>query len=124
MDSDVQRSILITRGATGIGQATHLLAAQKGDAVAIDFALSDQVPSDLVSQIEAMDQVAIALKTDFAKEEEVVRIFEKMDCELGRSLPWLTRQPIWTSGCDLMRWAPTPDPHLISKTPAPGVPKT
>ncbi len=79
----MHRRILITGGATGIGQATALLAAQKGYVVAINFVHSDQAARDLVSQIEAMGQVAIAIKADIAEEEEVVRMFETMDRELG-----------------------------------------
>jgi NAD(P)-dependent dehydrogenase (short-subunit alcohol dehydrogenase family) len=83
MDTGAQRRILITGGATGIGQATALLAAQKGYAVAINFAHSDRAARDLVSQIEALGQAAVAVKADIAEEEEVVRMFETMDRELG-----------------------------------------
>jgi NAD(P)-dependent dehydrogenase (short-subunit alcohol dehydrogenase family) len=83
MDTGVQRRILITGGATGIGRTTALLAAQRGYAVAINFAHSDRAARDVVSQIEAMGQVALAIKADITEEEEVVRMFETMDRELG-----------------------------------------
>ena len=82
MDTGVQR-ILITGGATGIGQATALIAAKKGYAVAINYAHSDQAAHEVVSQIEAMGHAAMAIKADIADEEEVLRMFETIDHELG-----------------------------------------
>jgi NAD(P)-dependent dehydrogenase (short-subunit alcohol dehydrogenase family) len=99
MDTGVQRRILITGGASGIGQATALLAAQRGYAVAINFAHSDRAARDLVSQIEAMGQVAVAIKADIAEEEEVVRMFETMDP--GRSSLSHIRRYISSNDCPL-----------------------
>ena len=82
MDTGVQR-ILITGGATGIGQATALIAAKKGYAVAINYAHSDQAAHEVVLQIEAMGHAAMAIKADIADEEEVLGMFETIDHELG-----------------------------------------
>lgn len=83
MDAKTQRSILITGGATGIGWATAVLAARKGYAVAINFAHSRQAACELAARLEGLGGVAIAIKADIAKEEEVIRMFETIDSEFG-----------------------------------------
>ncbi len=79
----MQPIVLITGGSRGIGAATALLAAQKGYAVAVNYASNLNAADEVVRQIRAMGGTAIAVQADVAVEEQVQAMFERVDARLG-----------------------------------------
>ena len=75
--------ILITGASRGIGAATALLAAEKGYAVAVNYASNAQAAEKIVTQIRTQGGTAIAIQADVADESQVQAMFQKVDAELG-----------------------------------------
>jgi NAD(P)-dependent dehydrogenase (short-subunit alcohol dehydrogenase family) len=76
--------LLITGGGRGIGAATALLAAQRGYAVAVNYATNSLAADEVVRQIRAGGGRAIAVRADVADEAQVLTLFETIDAKLGR----------------------------------------
>lgn len=79
-----QQVLLITGGGRGIGAATALLAAQRGFAVAVNYASNSLAADEVVRTIRAGGGTAIAVQTDVGDEAQVLAMFEKVDAKLGR----------------------------------------
>lgn len=75
--------LLVTGGGRGIGAATAILAAQRGYAVAVNYRRNAEAAEAVVAEIRAAGGTAVALQADVAREEEVVRLFEALDAQLG-----------------------------------------
>jgi NAD(P)-dependent dehydrogenase (short-subunit alcohol dehydrogenase family) len=75
---------LITGGGRGIGAATALLAAQRGYAVAVNYANNSLAADEVVRAIRAGGGTAMAVQADVGDEAQVVAMFEKVDARLGR----------------------------------------
>jgi NAD(P)-dependent dehydrogenase (short-subunit alcohol dehydrogenase family) len=75
---------LITGGGRGIGAATALLAAQRGYAVAVNYASNSLAADEVVRTIRASGGTAIAVQADVGDEAQVLAMFEKVDAKLGR----------------------------------------
>ena len=80
----MQAIVLITGASRGIGAATALLAAQAGYAVAVNYRDNAQAAQTVVQQIGAGGGTALAVQADVAIEEQVLRMFETVDTQLGR----------------------------------------
>jgi NAD(P)-dependent dehydrogenase (short-subunit alcohol dehydrogenase family) len=76
--------LLITGGGRGIGAATALLAAQRGYAVAVNYASNSLAADEVVRAIRAGGGTAIAVQADVGDEAQVLAMFEKVDTKLGR----------------------------------------
>jgi NAD(P)-dependent dehydrogenase (short-subunit alcohol dehydrogenase family) len=76
--------MLITGAGRGIGAATALLAAQRGHAVAVNYRTNREAADALVAAIARDGGHAIAIRADVAVEEDVLRMFDTVDRELGR----------------------------------------
>jgi len=74
---------LITGGSRGIGAATARLCAQRGHAVAINYARDEAAARSLVDELRAQGATAIALQADVSLEADVLRLFAEVDRELG-----------------------------------------
>ncbi len=79
-----QRVLLITGASRGIGAATALLAAQRGYAVAVNYAANSLAADDVVRAIRAGGGTAIAVQADVGDEAQVMAMFEKIDAKFGR----------------------------------------
>ncbi len=79
-----QRVLLVTGGSRGIGAATAKLAAQRGYAVAINYAANTQAARTLASTIDANGGQALALQADVAVEAQVLAMFAQIDARWGR----------------------------------------
>ena len=76
--------LLITGGGRGIGAATALLAAQRGYAVAVNYASNSLAADEVVRTIRDGGGTAIAVQADVGNEAQVMSMFEKVDAKLGR----------------------------------------
>lgn len=76
--------VLITGASRGIGAATAHLAAQEGYAVCVNYRRRSDEARAVVEAIEARGGRAIAVAADVSVEEDVIRLFETCDRELGR----------------------------------------
>lgn len=80
----MEKVLLITGGSRGIGAATALLAASQGYRICINY-LSDFTSAEKVcSQVRAMGAQAITVQADVSNEDEIIRLFARVDAELGR----------------------------------------
>ncbi|CAN5342619.1 SDR family oxidoreductase [soil metagenome] len=76
--------LLITGGSRGIGAATALLAAQRGYAVAVNYATHSLAADEVVRTIRAAGGTAITVQADVGDEAQLIAMFEKVDAKLGR----------------------------------------
>lgn len=75
--------LIVTGGSRGIGAATALLAAQRGYAVAVNYRQDDEAAAEVVRTIQQTNARALAVQADISSEDDVVRLFETTDRELG-----------------------------------------
>lgn len=80
----MNKIILITGGARGIGAAIAQLAAAQGYAVCISYLKNRAAAEAVVAAITRNGGTAIAVQADVAVEADVVRLFEQVDASLGR----------------------------------------
>ena len=80
----MEQVLLVTGASRGIGAATALLAAHAGWAVAVNYTSNREAADDVVRQIRERGGNAIALQADVADEQQVLRMFERVDADLGR----------------------------------------
>jgi NAD(P)-dependent dehydrogenase (short-subunit alcohol dehydrogenase family) len=73
------KTLIVTGGGRGIGAATARLAAQRGYAVCVNYLQDRAAAEEVVGSIPG----AIAARADIGVEDQVVRLFEKVDRELG-----------------------------------------
>lgn len=79
-----QQILLITGGGRGIGAAVARLAAQRGYAVAVNYASNSLAADEVVRTIRAGGGTAIAVQADVGDEAQVLAMFERVDAKLGR----------------------------------------
>ena len=75
--------MIITGGARGIGAATARLAAANGYAVCVNYLSNRSAAEDVVASITKKGGIAIAIQANVAIEDEVIRLFERVDASLG-----------------------------------------
>ncbi|MDR6854734.1 SDR family oxidoreductase [Variovorax guangxiensis] len=76
--------LLITGGSRGIGAATALLAAQRGFAVAVNYASNSLAADEVVRAIRDRGGRAMSVQADVGDEAQVKAMFEKVDAKFGR----------------------------------------
>lgn len=81
--SSSRGALVITGSSRGIGAATARLAAERGYAVCINYVRERQVAEALVQEIVSSGGAATACQADVSKTEEVLRLFEHCQRELG-----------------------------------------
>lgn len=74
---------LITGSGRGIGAATAKLAAKRGYAVCVNYLKNEQRADEVVAEIRSGGGKAILVQADTANEDQVIRMFERVDLELG-----------------------------------------
>ncbi len=80
----MSKVLLITGGSRGIGAATALLAAKQGYAIAVNYQ-SDKTRADrVVTEIANAGGQSIAIQGDVAKPEDVARMFDETEAQLGK----------------------------------------
>jgi NAD(P)-dependent dehydrogenase (short-subunit alcohol dehydrogenase family) len=84
MDCKADMGTLIVTGASrGIGAAVATLAAIRGYAVAVNFASGEVDAKSVVAKISDGGGRAVAIQADVSREEQIVRMFETAERELG-----------------------------------------
>jgi NAD(P)-dependent dehydrogenase (short-subunit alcohol dehydrogenase family) len=75
--------LLVTGASQGIGAACARLAADRGFDVCVNYNRSEAPALALVEEIRAKGRRAIAVQGDVGREDDVLRLFERSDRELG-----------------------------------------
>ena len=75
--------MLVTGGSRGIGAATARMAVARGYDVCVNFQGDAEAAEAVVRDIEAAGRRGLAVKADIGREDEVERLFETLDSELG-----------------------------------------
>ncbi|OHV07586.1 SDR family NAD(P)-dependent oxidoreductase [Kushneria phosphatilytica] len=83
MDDLTGRIALVTGGSRGIGHETAVTLARAGCDVAINFLHSDEAAEAVVNEIEAQGCRALAVRADVAVGEEVNRLVDEVEAQLG-----------------------------------------
>jgi NAD(P)-dependent dehydrogenase (short-subunit alcohol dehydrogenase family) len=76
--------VLITGSSRGIGAATARLAAAQGYDVAVNYTRDKEGAAAVVADIEKVGRRAVAIQADVGREDDVARLFETIDRNLGR----------------------------------------
>lgn len=79
----MDKVILITGASRGIGAATARLAARQGYRICINYHADDAAAQQVLEQVRNLGTEAIAVRADASVEDEVVRLFQRIDQELG-----------------------------------------
>jgi NAD(P)-dependent dehydrogenase (short-subunit alcohol dehydrogenase family) len=81
-NESTQRAVLVTGGSRGIGAAAAWLCAQRGWAVAVNYASDAVAAQAVVARINAAGGTALAVQADVSNEAQVLAMFETLDREL------------------------------------------
>jgi NAD(P)-dependent dehydrogenase (short-subunit alcohol dehydrogenase family) len=84
MNRTEANAVVITGASRGIGAATALLAAERGFAVAVNYATGETEAAKVVRKIQSAGGKAVAIQADLAREEDIVQLFTQADRRLGR----------------------------------------
>jgi NAD(P)-dependent dehydrogenase (short-subunit alcohol dehydrogenase family) len=76
-------TLIVTGGSRGIGAAIAKLAGERGFSVAVNFATAAAEARVVVAQIVSAGGRACSIQADVAREEDVMRLFEAAERELG-----------------------------------------
>ena len=76
------KTILVTGASRGIGAATALLCAQRGFAVAVNYAANAQAATEVTEAALKCGVPALAVQADVSNEAEVLAMFARIDAEL------------------------------------------
>ena len=75
--------LIVTGASRGIGAAIATLAAGRGFSVAVNFFTGEPEATVITEQIVSAGGRACAIQADVAREEDVIRLFETAERELG-----------------------------------------
>jgi NAD(P)-dependent dehydrogenase (short-subunit alcohol dehydrogenase family) len=76
-------TLIVTGASRGIGAAIARLASERGYAVAVNFSSGESEAKNLVREITARGDRAIAIQADVSRENAIIRMFETAERELG-----------------------------------------
>lgn len=80
----MSKVILVTGGSRGIGAAIARMAGQAGYCVGISYVRHRAAADEIVDSIARQGGTAMVVRADMAVEEDVLRLFERIDSSLGR----------------------------------------
>ncbi|HMD06711.1 MAG TPA: SDR family oxidoreductase [Candidatus Acidoferrum sp.] len=78
-----QGALIVTGAGRGIGAAVAKLAGERGFRVAVNYARNTQAAADVARHIVSSGGRATVIQADISREEEIVRLFEYAERELG-----------------------------------------
>jgi NAD(P)-dependent dehydrogenase (short-subunit alcohol dehydrogenase family) len=76
-------TLIVTGGSRGIGAAIAKLAGERGFSVAVNFATGAAEAGTVAEQIISAGGRALAIQADISREEDILRLFETAERELG-----------------------------------------
>lgn len=76
--------MIVTGGSRGIGAAIARLAAADGFAVCVAYRNDEAAAAGVAASLRQLGARALAVQADVAVEQDVVRMFEHVDAQLGR----------------------------------------
>jgi NAD(P)-dependent dehydrogenase (short-subunit alcohol dehydrogenase family) len=76
-------TLIVTGASRGIGAAIATLAGERGYAVAVNFATGEDEARRVVDEIVTAGGRATAIQADVSCEQDIVRMFEKAERDLG-----------------------------------------
>jgi NAD(P)-dependent dehydrogenase (short-subunit alcohol dehydrogenase family) len=76
-------TLIVTGASRGIGAAIAKLAAERGFSVAVNFDKGKAEAEEIAKHIVSAGGNARAIQADVAREEDVIRLFETAESELG-----------------------------------------
>ena len=79
----MDKVLVVTGSSRGIGAATACLAAEQGYVVCVNYLRNQDAANRVVNAIQQMGRQAIAISADVASENDVLRLFETVDKQLG-----------------------------------------
>ncbi len=79
----MDKVLLITGGSRGIGAATALLAATQGYRLCINYLSDHRAAERVCSEVRALGADAFTAQADVSNEDEIIRLFARIDAELG-----------------------------------------
>lgn len=79
-----QKTLLVTGGGRGIGAAIALAAGNAGYHIIVNYNRSNTKAEEVVEQVRAAGGSAMALQADVSRQDDVQRMFQKIDSEVGR----------------------------------------
>ena len=80
----MSKVLLITGGSRGIGASTAVLAARQGYVVAVNYQSDRTRADEVVAEITKAGDKAIAVQGDVSKPEDVARMFDETEVQLGK----------------------------------------
>jgi NAD(P)-dependent dehydrogenase (short-subunit alcohol dehydrogenase family) len=81
--SEPSGTLIVTGASRGIGAAIATLAAERGWAVAVNFSTGSEEAAKVVNRIVAKGGRALSTHADISREEEIMKMFETAERELG-----------------------------------------
>jgi NAD(P)-dependent dehydrogenase (short-subunit alcohol dehydrogenase family) len=78
------RTVIVTGASSGIGAAIASLAGANGFPVAVNFRTNEEAAAEVVREIESAGGRAVAIQGDISREEDILRLFETAERELGK----------------------------------------
>jgi len=76
-------TVIVTGASRGIGAAVAVLAAERGWAVAVNYCSGEAEAKNVLDRIVAAGGRALAVYADVSREQDIVRMFETAERELG-----------------------------------------
>jgi NAD(P)-dependent dehydrogenase (short-subunit alcohol dehydrogenase family) len=90
-------TLIVTGASRGIGAAIAMLAGARGWSVAVNFSTGKREANGVAEKIATAGGRAIAIHADVSREEDIVRMFETAERELG-SIKGLVNNAAITGG--------------------------
>jgi NAD(P)-dependent dehydrogenase (short-subunit alcohol dehydrogenase family) len=79
----MNKVMLVTGASRGLGAAVARLATNRGYAVGVNYLRDEDGAKRIVADVRAEGGKAIAIRADVGNDADVVRMFERVDTELG-----------------------------------------
>ena len=79
----MNKTLIITGASRGIGAATARLAGRRGYRVGVNYRGNQAAADNVVKDIQASGGQALAVQADTAQEQDVLRLFERCEQQLG-----------------------------------------
>jgi NAD(P)-dependent dehydrogenase (short-subunit alcohol dehydrogenase family) len=82
-DKPESGTLIVTGASRGIGAAIAQLAGERGYAVAVNFSTGESEAKKVVADITGTGSRAFAIQADVSREEDILRMFDTAERELG-----------------------------------------